>query len=176
MKRNIAKGNDSVRLSLYAHIGFFIEIVQMLEFNLRKLICYERSTLEIESMEQMTKDGILTICEKYDAYYRSTYDKKMTLGKLVLELSKCTCLEKEFISVIKDINKYRKMLVHELFQNNIGKDHMSSAELVNEYIKESLVPQIAVTDALNKTIIRITKEYVNALHDYKREFQIPFEE
>ncbi|MBQ2773721.1 MAG: hypothetical protein IJF45_05195 [Clostridia bacterium] len=173
---DIAKGDDRARISLYAHIGFFIEIVQMLEFNLRKLICYERSVLEIESEEQIDKNGVLKICEKYDCYYGSTYDKKMTLGKLISELSTSTCLEEKFLLVIRDINEYRIVIVHELFQNNIGQNHMSSAELVNQYIKERLLPQIDVADALNKTIIRITKEYAHSLNNYKRKFQIPFEE
>ena len=40
---DIAKGEDEVRIAFYANIGFFIEVAQIFEFNLRKLICYEMS-------------------------------------------------------------------------------------------------------------------------------------
>lgn len=43
----IAKDNEEVRIAFYANTGFFIEVAQMLEFNLRKLLCYERSVKEI---------------------------------------------------------------------------------------------------------------------------------
>ena len=37
---DIAEGDSNARIAFYANIGFFIEIAQMLEFNIRKLICY----------------------------------------------------------------------------------------------------------------------------------------
>ena len=64
---DIAKGNEVVRISFYANIGFFIEVAQMFEFNLRKLICYERSVKEIEQGE-ITKENVERICAKYDRY------------------------------------------------------------------------------------------------------------
>ncbi len=45
---DIAEGDSNARIAFYANIGFFIEIAQMLEFNLRKLICYHNSITEIE--------------------------------------------------------------------------------------------------------------------------------
>ena len=62
---DIAKGNEAVRISFYANIGFFIEVAQMFEFNLRKLICYERSVKEIEQGE-ITKENVERICTRYD--------------------------------------------------------------------------------------------------------------
>ena len=81
---NIANGNDNVRISFYANIGFFIEVAQMFEFNLRKLICYERTVKEIEQ-GAITKENVERICAKYDQYYYDTYLKKskFTLGKLI---------------------------------------------------------------------------------------------
>mgnify|MGYP001059391512 FL=1 len=40
LNSDIAKGDDYVRIAFYSNIGFFIEVAQMLEYNLRKLICY----------------------------------------------------------------------------------------------------------------------------------------
>lgn len=52
----IAEGDLNVRIAFYANIGFFIEIAQMLEFNLRKLICYHNSVTEIEK-ERLRKNA-----------------------------------------------------------------------------------------------------------------------
>ena len=62
---DISKDNTEVRIAFYTNIGFFIEVAQMLEFNLRKLICYELSVKEIEK-EDLTKDNVSKICQKYD--------------------------------------------------------------------------------------------------------------
>lgn len=59
----IAEGDPNVRVAFYANIGFFIEIAQMLEFNLRKLICYHNSVTEIEKGE-ITKERIKKIVKR----------------------------------------------------------------------------------------------------------------
>lgn len=51
---DIAEDDSNIRIAFYANIGFFIEIVQMLEFNLRKLICYHNSVTEIEKNNKRT--------------------------------------------------------------------------------------------------------------------------
>ena len=76
---NISKDDAKVRVEFYSNIGFFIEIAQMLEFNLRKPICYEKSIKEIEEKE-ITKENVIAICEKYNKYYFRTYEYKLMLG------------------------------------------------------------------------------------------------
>lgn len=70
---NISKDNEDIRIAFYANIGFFIEVVQMLEYNLRKLICYHKSVTEIESFE-LTKKNVEEICAKYDELYLKSYN------------------------------------------------------------------------------------------------------
>lgn len=64
---NIAKGSSETRISFYVNIGFFIELAQMLEYNLRKLLCFKLSVKEIEDGD-ITKEKIEEICKKYDFF------------------------------------------------------------------------------------------------------------
>ena len=82
---DIAEGDSNARIAFYANIGFFIEIAQMLEFNLRKLICYYNSVTEIEK-EKITQERVKKICDDNDKYYIKTYKDKFTLGRLTKEL------------------------------------------------------------------------------------------
>ena len=100
---DIAKESNETRISFYANIGFFIELAQMFEFNLRKLLCYELSVKEIEQGE-LTKERVRAICERYDKYYDETYVDKWTLGKLKDEVKKLSSLQPEMCDVIKEIN------------------------------------------------------------------------
>ena len=45
---NISTDDQEIRIAFYSNIGFFIEVAQMLEYNLRKLLCYHKSVTEIE--------------------------------------------------------------------------------------------------------------------------------
>ena len=166
---DIAKGNDAVRISFYANIGFFIEVAQMFEFNLRKLICYERSVKEIEQSE-ITKENVERICAKYDQYYDETYlgKKKFTLGKLINE-SKCnTSIPEEFFDFLKELNDFRVNLVHKVFQNNIISHDFDSAELVAEYTNKRIIPMTSKAIEINRAIIGIIDLYRTDLRDYKK--------
>ena len=75
-------------MHFYTNIGFFIEVAQMLEFNLRKLICYELSVKEIEKYEELLKRY-----EKANVEYGRIQDEK--LHKI--------CLSQKLESFIKDL-------------------------------------------------------------------------
>ena len=171
---DIAKGNDAVRISFYANIGFFIAVAQMFEFNLRKLICYERSVKEIEQGE-ITKENVERICAKYDRYYDDTYLKKskFTLGKLIGE-SKCdSSIPVEFFVFLEELNDFRVNLVHKVFQNNIVRHDFDSAEFVLEYTNKRIIPMTNKAIEINKTIIGIIDLYRTDLHDYKTQVGLP---
>ena len=69
---DISKDNTDVRIAFYTNIGFFIEVAQILEFNLRKLICYELSVKEIEKYEELLKRY-----EKANVEYGRIQDEKL---------------------------------------------------------------------------------------------------
>ena len=79
----------------------------MFEFNLRKLICYERSVKEIEQGE-ITKENVECICAKYDQYYDDTYlgKSKFTLGKLINESKNDSSIPKEFFDFLDELNDF----------------------------------------------------------------------
>ena len=85
---DISKDNTEVRIAFYTNIGFFIEVAQILEFNLRKLICYELSVKEIEKYEELLKRY-----EKANVEYGRIQDEK--LHKI--------CLSQKLESFIKDL-------------------------------------------------------------------------
>ena len=85
---DISKDNTEVRIAFYTNIGFFIEVAQMLEFNLRKLICYELSVKEIEKYDELLKRY-----EKANVEYGRIQDEK--LHRL--------CLSQKLESFIKDL-------------------------------------------------------------------------
>lgn len=174
---NIAKDNDCVRISFYASIGFFIEIAQMFEFNLRKLICYERTVKEIAHSE-ITKEKVETVCAKYDKYYDETYIKKskFTLGKLIEESQKDSSIPKEIFDFLKDLNDFRVNIVHKIFQNNIIRHDFDSAECVLEYTNKRIIPMTDKAIEFNKKIIEIIGSYRAQLHNYKKQVGISCEE
>ena len=59
-------------MHFYTNIGFFIEVAQILEFNLRKLICYELSVKGIEKYEELLKRY-----EKANVEYGRIQDEKL---------------------------------------------------------------------------------------------------
>ena len=164
---DIAKGNEAVRISFYANIGFFIEVAQMFEFNLRKLICYERSVKEIEQGE-ITKENVERICAKYDQYYDDSYLKKpkFTLGKLIKEAKNDSSIPTEFFDFLEKLNDFRVNLVHKVFQNN-------NAEFVLEYTNKRIIPMTNKAIEINRTIIGIIDLYRSDLHDYKVQVGLP---
>ena len=76
----------------------------MLEFNLRKLICYHNSVTEIEKGE-ITKERIKKICEENDEYYIKTYKDKVTLGRLTKELRNLSILQSNVLDKFDEINE-----------------------------------------------------------------------
>lgn len=168
---DIAKENDGTRVSFYANIGFFIELAQMFEFNLRKLLCYELSVKEIEQGE-LTKERVVVICNKYDEYYNETYTDKWTLGKLKEEVKKLSSLQIEVCNLIQEINDYRILIVHKIFQNNIISNKLNSAKNVQDYIDMRLMPMINKASAVNKCIVKIIKLYRDDLRAYKKQVGI----
>lgn len=163
---DIAKESTETRISFYANIGFFIELAQMFEFNLRKLLCYELSVKEIESGE-LTKERVATICAKFDEYYNETYTDKWTLGKLRNEVEKLTSLPSEISEIIKEINDYRNLIVHKIFQNHVISCSLQSAQTVQEYIDKRLLPMISKASTINKWIVKIIELYRDDLQSYK---------
>lgn len=165
---DVAKDNTEVRIAFYGNIGFFIEVAQMLEFNLRKLLCYELSVKEIER-EGLTKEIVSNTCHKYDEYYFQTYDEKWTLGKLKDKLKEITSLPNNATDLIKEINDYRILIVHKIFQNNVVSGNLCDSNTVNSYTKDKLLPMINKASEINKMIIRVIGLYQNDLRAYKAE-------
>lgn len=165
---NISEDNEQVRIALYANIGFFIQVVQMLEYNLRKLICYVRSVNEIESGD-INSERVENIHKKYDDYYLKTYKDKFTLGKLTKEVEKLGIIKEEVISFFIEINDYRIKVVHMIFQNNIYCDELKSSDKVLEYMKQRLIPMITKTENLNKFVINCIDAYKDSFREYKKD-------
>lgn len=168
---DIAKGDDNTRIAFYANIGFFLEVAQMFEFNLRKLICYERSVKEIEKGE-INKENIVRICSKYDKFYENTYSGKFTLGKIVKESRKESSISSDFFDFLDEINEFRNLLVHKIFQNNVITNNLASPDLVNEYTKKRIIPMTDKAIIINKAIVGIVDTYRTDLREYKKQFGI----
>lgn len=167
----ISADNLEIRIAFYSNIGFFIEVAQMLEYNLRKLICYHKSVTEIEQGE-VNRERVESICKKYDDYYIMTYKEKFTLGKLKNELKCIEILEKEILDVFDEINKYRIIVVHQLFQNNVLLDSLRKSNYVKEYLDKRIIPMTNKTIIVNDMVIKIINEYKNDLHKYKKKVGI----
>ena len=171
---NISADNQDIRIAFYSNIGFFIEVVQMLEYNLRKLLCYHKSVTEIEEGD-LTKERVETICKKYDDYYSKTYENKYTLGKLKNELKCIEQLDEKVLDVFTEINDYRILVVHKLFQNNVVTDSLRESKNVNDYMNERLIPMTNKTKCVNDLVIKIINAYKADLHAYKDQVGIEYE-
>lgn len=167
MDTNISEDNEQVRIALYANIGFFIQVAQMLEYNLRKLICYVRSVNEIETGE-ITTERVQTIYDKYNSYYDNTYFEKYTLGRLLNENKELNLFDEKVYQMFDEINKYRIKIVHMIFQNNVVVDELRSSDKVLEYTNTRLVPMINKTKALNDFVIKTINVYKEDFEEYKK--------
>ena len=170
---SIADGDSNTRVAFYTAIGFFVEIAQMLEFNLRRLICYHKSVSEIEEGE-ITKDRVESVCSKYDKYYIDTYKAKFTLGRLTKELRNSSILKSDVFDVFDEINEYRITVVHKIFQNNIVVDKFREPSFVKDYISHRLEPMTEKVILMNQLVIKIIGEYQEDLHSYKSSVGISF--
>ncbi|HHX66861.1 MAG TPA: hypothetical protein GX708_02250 [Gallicola sp.] len=172
---DISKDDNYIRIAFYANIGFFIEIAQMLEFNLRKLICYYKSVTEIEASE-ITKENVEKICKSYDNYYDKTYKDKYTLGKLTKELRKIQVIDPKILDKFDEINNYRIKVVHMIFQNNVIVDKFKDSKYVLEYNQNRLIPMINITNATNKFVIEMINTFKESLREYKTQVGIAIQE
>ncbi len=171
---DIAEGNNEVRIAFYANLGFFIETVQVLEYNLHKLYSYHLAVTEIEE-KGVTKQNIIDICKKHDNSYKKTYTKKWTLGQMKDKLAELNVLQNDVIAAFKDINDYRNLIVHKLFQNNLVCHEFSNAENVAKYMQEKLLPMTNIVVECSRMVAKIITAYSDDLHAYKRQFGIPYE-
>lgn len=163
---DISKDSTETRIAFYTNIGFFIEVAQMFEFNLRKLLCYESSVKEIEK-DGLSKESVTKICGEKDNEYIKTYTDKLTLGQLIGKLEKNASLSNEVIKLIKKINIYRSFIVHKIFQNNIISGNLSKSETVHHYIETKLIPMTNSAIETNKMLIKIIELYRDDLRKYK---------
>lgn len=171
---NISTDDQEIRIAFYSNIGFFIEVAQMLEYNLRKLLCYHKSVTEIEEWD-LTKERVETICKKYDDYYSKTYEEKYTLGKLTNQLNCIKQLDKKVLKIFTEINDYRILVVHKLFQINFVVDKLRDSKNVLEYTNERLIPMTNKTKSVNDMVINIINAYKEDLHTYKDQVGIEYE-
>ena len=162
----ISKDDEHIRIGFYANIGYFIHIAQMLEYNLRKLICYVKSVEEIESGE-ITKERVDEIHKKYDEYYLKTYEDKFTLGKLKNEIAQLKIFKPEIVSLFTEINDYRIKVVHMMFQNNIICNELEKSDKVLEYTMKRLVPMSNKVTETNKLVLKCIETYQEDFRNYK---------
>lgn len=164
---DISKDDEQIRIAFYASIGYFIQVAQMLEYNLRKLICYAKSVSEIESGE-ITKGRVAEIHKKYDEYYLRTYKDKFTLGKLKDEVAKLNIFQPDAIALFKEINDYRAKVVHMIFQNNVICREFERSDKVLDYTTKRLVPMSDKTEVINKLVIKCIEDYREDLREYEK--------
>lgn len=166
--KNISKDDNEIRIAFYANVGYCIEISQMLEYNLRKLICYYKSVNEIEKSE-ITKDNVEKICKFYDNFYEKTYKERFTLGRLTKELKKVQVIDSKILDNFDKINKYRIQVVHMIFQNNIIVNKFKDSKYVLDYNQNHLIPMINITEANNDFVIKMINMYKESLREYKEQ-------
>ena len=94
------------------------------------------------------------------------------LGKLKDEVKKLSSLNPEICEMITEINDYRILVVHKIFQNNVITNSLSSAKTVQEYIDKRLLPMINKASKINEVIVKIIELYRNDLWDYKNQVGI----
>lgn len=165
---DIAKDSTETRIAFYANIGFFIEVVQMLEFNLRKLLCYELSVKEIERNNTFTRETVEKICDHYETYYLKTYKDQWTLGKLKNEVSRAASIHPNVCDTLQELNDYRIQVVHKIFQNNVITGNLGDSEIVRLYVGTRLIPMTDKAVETNALIIKEITKYQVTLYGYKK--------
>ena len=163
---NISKDDEQVRVGLYANIGYFIQMSQMLEYNLRILLCYAKSLEEIESGE-ITTSRVNEIHNKYHDYYLSTYKDRFALGRLKDEVAKLNLFEPDVIAIFKEINDYRTQVVHKIFQNNNNSKVFEQSDNVLEYIMNRLIPMAENATTANEFVVKCIEAHREDFREYK---------
>ena len=91
------------------------------------------------------------------------------MGRLKDKLKESTSLPSDATDLIKEINDYRILIVHKIFQNNVISGNLSDSKTLNSYIEERLIPMTNKAIEVNKMIIRVIELYRNDLQAYKAE-------
>ena len=89
------------------------------------------------------------------------------MGRLKDKLKESTSLPSDATDLIKEINDYRILIVHKIFQNNVISGNLSNSKTLNSYIEERLIPMTNKALEINKMIIRVIELYRNNLRGYK---------
>ena len=76
--------------------------------------------------------------------------------------------------IFTEINDYRALVVHQLFQNNIIIDSFRKSKDVKNYMENRLIPMTNKTKVINDLVINIINTYKEDLHKYKDEVGIEY--
>ena len=84
-------------------------------------------------------------------------------------------LDKKVLKIFTEINDYRILVVHKLFQINVVVDKLRDSKNVLEYTNERLIPMTNKTKSVNDMVINIINAYKEDLHTYKDQVGIEYE-
>ena len=84
-------------------------------------------------------------------------------------------LDKKVLKIFTEINDYRILVVHKLFQINVVVDKLRDSKNVLEYTNERLIPMTNKTKSVNDMVINIINAYKENLHTYKDQVGIEYE-
>lgn len=84
-------------------------------------------------------------------------------------------LDEKVLKIFTEINDYRILVVHKLFQINVVVDKLRDSKNVLEYMNERLIPMTNKTKSVNDMVINIINVYKEDLHTYKDQVGIEYE-
>ena len=79
------------------------------------------------------------------------------------------------MKIFTEVNDYRILVVHKLFQINVVVDKLRDSKNVLEYTNERLIPMTNKTKSVNDMVINIINAYKEDLHTYKDQVGIEYE-
>lgn len=85
------------------------------------------------------------------------------------ELRNLSILQTDVLDIFDEINEYRILVVHKIFQNNIIVDKFKDSKYVMDYTNHRLLPMIDKVTAINKMVIKVIETYRDDLRKYKEE-------
>lgn len=142
---------------IYAHIGFMVNLSQMIEYNLANILALNDILSAFDKKEEIYVFEYNELLQKANEYYENL--EKKELGKLLGEINKKEIFTKELILEIDKIREERNYFIHRFFKDDLfTKKFQNKPGQFTSIIKNLIGKMYIINEELVKIFSDMKKE------------------
>ena len=143
--------------SLWARVGFIMQLSQMIEYNLLNILAGNKYLDGIEELSIYDFNGYDKAAKDSNDVLK--YNNESTLGKLLNKAVKEGIFTDNFIKVLEKVVEKRNYYTHQFFKDQLDKNVLESNP--SHYFKD-MSETISLSYEVNKALLEIDKDYRDA--------------